>query len=181
MPRPSVADVDEVDVAVDERIEIIERGRRLLRKERFAALATHADGQSYATLVAFAASLDLRRLVFATMRASRKFANLIAEPRVALLIDNRSNEETDLQEAIAITATGQATAVDGAERAVLQALLIERHPSLAGFVSSPGCAIVRVDVEAYHTVTRFQTVDEFHPGTGNGVGTAQDPAPADLS
>lgn len=140
---------------MNERTDIDERVRGLLATEIFAALATHGDGQSYGSLVAFAASPDLRRLAFATLRASRKFANLEAEPRVALLIDNRTNRANDLHEAIATTATGPAVAVEGAERAALQARLVERHPALAAFVTSPDCAIVRVDVEEYHTVTRF--------------------------
>ncbi len=147
------------------RTQTFDRVRRLLEEKRFAALATHGDGQSYASLVAFAASPDLRLLTFATLSASRKFANLAAEPRVALLIDDRTNQESDLHDALAITATGRAAAVEGDERAALASLLVRKHPSVADFVASPGCVIVRVEVETYHLATRFQTVDELRPGS----------------
>jgi nitroimidazol reductase NimA-like FMN-containing flavoprotein (pyridoxamine 5'-phosphate oxidase superfamily) len=157
---------------VDERTEIVQRVRALLVAQRYAALCTQGDGAPYASLVAFAASDDLRHLVFATMRASRKFVNLTADPRVAVLVDNRSNQETDLGEAIATTATGRATEVLGVESARVKAMLLARHPHLTAFVNSPGCAVVRVEVDIYHTVTRFQNVYELHVGADQGVARA---------
>ena len=153
---------------MDERTEIVQRVRALLAAQRYAALCTQRDGTPYGSLVAFAATDDLRCLVFATMRASRKFGNLIADPRVAVLVDNRSNQETDLREAMATTATGRATVAAGAERARLEAMLLVRHPYLTAFASSPGCAVVRVHVDVYHTVTRFQNVYELHMGADAG-------------
>jgi len=151
---------------VDERTEIVRRVRALLTGQRFAALSTQRDGRPYASLVAFVVGDDLHSLVFATMRVSRKFGNLSADPRVAMLIDNRSNQETDLREAMATTATGSATVAVGDERGRLREMLLTRHPHLASFVASPGCAIVRVDVDTYHTVTRFQNVYELHLDSG---------------
>jgi nitroimidazol reductase NimA-like FMN-containing flavoprotein (pyridoxamine 5'-phosphate oxidase superfamily) len=146
---------------MDEKAEVVERVRTLLARQRFAALSTHRGGAPYANLVAYTASDDLGHIVFSTMRSTRKFANLTSEPRVALLFDNRTNEETDLQEAIATTATGTAVVTEGAERERLARELVARHPHLSTFVSSPGCAIVRVDVDVYHTVVRFQNVYEL--------------------
>jgi nitroimidazol reductase NimA-like FMN-containing flavoprotein (pyridoxamine 5'-phosphate oxidase superfamily) len=145
---------------VDERTELIEKVRGLVEGQRFAALATNAEGAPYANLVAVAVSDDLRQVVFSTMRATRKFANLTEDPRVAMLFDNRTNEETDLREAMAATATGNATVVDDPEREHLARFLVARHPHLSAFVSSPGCAIIRVDVDTYHAVLRFQNVYE---------------------
>ncbi|MCJ7795617.1 MAG: hypothetical protein MUQ56_02430, partial [Thermoleophilia bacterium] len=47
-------------------------------------------------------------------------------------------------------------------------MLLVRHPYLTSFVSSPGCAVVRVDVDVYHTVTRFQNVYELHMAADAG-------------
>ena len=64
--------------------------------------------------MAYAATDNLDRLLLATERASRKFANLSAEPGVALLIDSRANG--DLTEALAVTVMGRAQEVNRAER-----------------------------------------------------------------
>jgi nitroimidazol reductase NimA-like FMN-containing flavoprotein (pyridoxamine 5'-phosphate oxidase superfamily) len=148
---------------MDERTETTLSLNDLFTRQHFAVLATHQEGRPYASLVAFAATPDLRRLVFTTMRATRKFTNLSADARVALLIDNRSNQETDLSQAVAVTATGRACEALGSDRAALEELFLAKHPSLADFVASPGCAVLAVDVDLYYVVSRFQNVYELRP------------------
>jgi nitroimidazol reductase NimA-like FMN-containing flavoprotein (pyridoxamine 5'-phosphate oxidase superfamily) len=135
----------------------------LFASQRLAVLATQADAQPHTSLVAFAATEDLRLLAFATERATRKFANLSAGPRVAMLVDNRSHREADLSEATAVTATGLAEEAQGEEKARLMALLLGRHPSLRAFLASSGCALVKVTVNGYQVVSRFKDVIEFIP------------------
>jgi len=137
----------------------------LLASQGFAVLATQGAGGPHTSLVAFAATEDLRHLVFATERDTRKFANLAADPRVALLVDDRSHRETDLVEATAMTAAGRAREAQGEERERLAALLLRKHPALAPFVAEPGCALVTITVEVYQVVTRFQSVVEFCPAS----------------
>lgn len=78
----------------------------LLETQRLAALATQQEGQAYLSLMVFASTPDLKQLIVATHRHTRKYANFMAEPRVALLIDNRSNVPSDTEEAIAVTGSG---------------------------------------------------------------------------
>jgi len=132
--------------------------RALFRSQRLAVLATHCEGQSYCSLVAFAATDDFKHLVFATARSTQKFANLSADPRLSLLIDSRSNRDADFHEAVAATVIGRAREVEGEERRRLQSLYLARHPHLEDFVSAPTCALLRVDVNTYLVVSRFQHV-----------------------
>ncbi len=133
--------------------------------QQLAVLATSQRGQPYTSLVAFAFSDDLRRLFFATTRATRKFANLQAEPRVSLLIDNRSHRSDDFREAIAVTALGRAQEVGDSERQVLLDLYLDRHAGLKEFATAPTCALFQVEVTRYSLVSRFQNVVEvlFEP------------------
>jgi nitroimidazol reductase NimA-like FMN-containing flavoprotein (pyridoxamine 5'-phosphate oxidase superfamily) len=135
----------------------------LLRSQRFGVLSTTAETGPYASLIAFWAADDLSHIVFATMRATRKFNYLITHPRVALLFDNRSNREVDVREAMAVTATG--TARELSDRSAVSAAseaYLSKHPHLAGFLASPGCVLVRVVVDTYYVVTHFQSVVELH-------------------
>ncbi|HMK36800.1 MAG TPA: pyridoxamine 5'-phosphate oxidase family protein, partial [Desulfomonilaceae bacterium] len=66
--------------------------RTLLASQKFAVLSTQEEDHPYMNLVAFAESGDLRTILFATTRATRKYGNITAKPGVALLVDNRSNE-----------------------------------------------------------------------------------------
>jgi len=91
---------------VTDASELRGKVRELLGGQPLAVLATHGSAQSYASLVAFAFTDDLTYLAFATSRSTRKFANLQSSQKVAFLIDNRSNRESDFQETTAATVTG---------------------------------------------------------------------------
>ena len=133
----------------------------LFASQKLAVLGTHQRGQPYGSLVAFAATQDLKSIVFATTRATRKFANLQADSRVSMVFDNRSNRVADFRKAVAATALGRAKELRGEERKKLAELYLAKHPHLKEFVASPTCALVRIRVEVYYLVWRFQNVIEW--------------------
>ncbi|MGD2104407.1 MAG: pyridoxamine 5'-phosphate oxidase family protein [Anaerolineae bacterium] len=139
--------------------------RDLFARQQLAVLATkESNGHPYANLMAFAVSDDLKTLLLVTSRATRKYANLSAEPRMALLIDSRSHHTSDIHEAMAVTVLGDAEEVSGAERRRLLPTYVAKHPHLKEFASSPSCALFRVRVRSYYLVRRFQEVTELHVG-----------------
>lgn len=138
----------------------------LLNSQRLAVLATLMSdqlGRPYSNLIAFAATDDLKEILFATTRATRKFKNLAEDPRVSLLMDNRSNQEKDFGEASAVTVLGTAEEVLGSERESYLQLFLKKHPYLEEFVTAPTCALIRVKVEKFIMVTQFQEVREIYP------------------
>ena len=135
--------------------------RELFASQKLAVLGTHQGGQPYGSLVAFAVSPDLKNLFFATTRATRKFANLQADSRVSMVLDNRSNRVIDFRKAVAATALGRAKEVRGEERKRLAKIYLAKHPHLKDFIASPTCALVRIRVEVYYLVWRFQNVFEW--------------------
>jgi nitroimidazol reductase NimA-like FMN-containing flavoprotein (pyridoxamine 5'-phosphate oxidase superfamily) len=135
---------------------------QLFASQRLAVLSTQHQGQPYASLIAFAASDDLKELIFATPRSTRKFAYLQACPKVALLIDSRSNQEADIHQAIAVTALGTAVEVPSEDVSLVLEHFIARHPLLDEFARSESTAVIRVIVETYYVVSRFQEVVELH-------------------
>ena len=136
--------------------------QELFATQRLAVLATDHNGQPYASLVAFAINAELRELFFATTRATRKFANLQANPRVSLLIDNRANQVTDFSTAVAVTVLGSSSELTGPARRAGTAFYLAKHPHLAEFVAAPSCALIRVQVQSFFLVSRFQNVVEYH-------------------
>ena len=136
--------------------------RELFESQKLAVLATQNEGQPYANLVAFVASYDLKSLYFATARATRKYANIEADARVTVLIDNRSNQDSDFSQAAAVTATGTAQEVMASKRDKVLTIYLAKHPMLKDFVQSPSCALLQIRVETYYLVRRFQNVMELH-------------------
>lgn len=142
--------------------ELLHRLRTLLESQSLGVLATCSEGRPHGSLVAFAATDDLEQVLLATNRATRKFAQIAANPAVALVIDSRSNREEDFHQAVAVTVIGDAAEAGGTERADLLPVYLAKHPHLRDFVNSPNCALVKVVVERYSVVTDFQNVTELH-------------------
>src|SRR4030043_2237862 len=138
------------------------RLKRLLKdlffSQPLAVLATQSNGQPYGNLVAFVATEDLRSLLFATARGTRKFANFTTDPKVAMVMDSRTNQRVDFQRAVAVTATGIVEEVAGSEKNQLLKLYLLKHPHLKRFVTSPRCALLKVNVNSYVVVRRFKKV-----------------------
>lgn len=148
---------------VSETSHLIRLLRDLFKSQKLAVLATQKDGQPYTSLVAFVATGDLKYLLFATNRGTRKYANIAGDSRLAMLVDNRSNQETDFHNAVAVTATGKAEELKNSERESYVKIYLAKHPKLQEFVMSPTCALLRVVVESYYLVSRFQNVIELCP------------------
>lgn len=137
-----------------------QRLQELLRSQRLAVLSTHQHNSPYASLVGFVATDDAKYLLFATLRSTRKYANLCQNDRVAMLIDSRSGQDADFHAAIAVTATGTAQEVPEHDREAMLALYLSKHPHLEDFVKAPSCALIRMEVEVYYLVSQFQHVVE---------------------
>ena len=135
--------------------------KKLFSNQLLAVLGTQSSIGPYGNLVAFAETADLKRLLFATTRSTRKYNNLMENPGVSMVIDNRSNNENDFHEAVAVTATGFAKELHGAERDKLRDIFLLKHTYLVDFVTSPSCALLYVDVKTYYIVQRFQNVMEL--------------------
>lgn len=136
--------------------------REMLEGQLLGVLGTHRDGEPYTSLVGFAATDDLKYLLFATGRATRKHANLAADSRASMLIDTRTNRPADFTEAAAATAVGVVEEVTESEQAEFDRLYLEKLPHLESFVASPSCVRLRLRVAAYMVVTHFQHVIELH-------------------
>jgi len=134
----------------------------LFSSQPLAVLATQCNGQPYGNLVAFAATEDLKGLLFATARGTRKYSNITMDPRVAMVMDSRTNQKVDFERAVAVTATGIVEEVRDEERNDLLKLYLTKHPHLKRFVTSPRCVLLRVNVDTYVVVRRFQKVVLLH-------------------
>ena len=170
------------------QIEILKGLKELFRTQKLTALATQESGHPYLSLMAFAVTDDLKSLIIATKRETRKYSNMVKAPGVAFLIDNRSNEpscpggggtpsnmKTDslssetydhperdhFQNTLAITGIGQALEVEEIEKETLTGLFLEKHPELETFVKSRECALVKIKIEKFIIISQFQEAEEL--------------------
>ena len=130
----------------------------LFTEQYFAVLATRTGDQIHTTLVAFAATEDLKTLFLCTPRATRKYTNLSRNPSVSLLVHNSANMATDISQAMAVTIAGSAAEVPDDRLDEARAIYLGKQPHMAAFVNSPNTAIVEVAVRRYDVVVHFQDV-----------------------
>jgi nitroimidazol reductase NimA-like FMN-containing flavoprotein (pyridoxamine 5'-phosphate oxidase superfamily) len=141
--------------------------RKLLQNEQLAVLSTEQHGQPYASLVAFAVTAGLETLLFCTPKTTRKFDNLVHNPQVAMLINNGRNQASDIDNAISVTAVGKASEVVDSAGKDLSALFVQKHPHLKAFLQAEDTALVRIRVERYIMVCKFQEVFLYEVNSSN--------------
>lgn len=126
---------------------------------RFAVLATADEGKPYTSLITYAMTPGCRTLIFATSRVTSKYRNIRSQPAVSILLDNRSQNARDLQNAQAVTLLGTAKEVRrSALKAEYRGAFLNRHPELADFIDEPGTSLIAITVSQAIHVTRLEDV-----------------------
>lgn len=138
--------------------ELKARLTRLFAEQYFAVLATRTGDRIHTTLVAFAATDNLKTIYVCTPRATRKYTNLKQNPSVSLLVHNSSNMATDIRQAMAVTVSGDAAEVPENRLAAAREVYLGKQPHMSAFVRSPNTAIIEVTVMRYDVVAHFQDV-----------------------
>lgn len=138
---------------------LMESLRSLLKDQKLAVLASLHYDEPYTNLVGFVASDDLKYLFFVTPVATRKYSYLITSHKASMMIDNRSNNESDFKDAMAVNAGGNVMEVEKTDE--LKALYLGKHPYLQDFLLSPSSALMRMEVKSYIVASRFQNVVEI--------------------
>lgn len=135
----------------------------LLEQQELAVLSTlNAEFQQpYLNIVAFYNSHDLKKIFFATPKNTTKYKNLIINPKVSILIDNRKNDGSDIGVSSAITIMGNSYEITDNNDKNIQNF-ISKYPQLDFFFKTPSTAFICVYVKKYILVDKFQDVTELN-------------------
>lgn len=142
------------------------RIRELYTEKRFGVFSSIWRNQSHQTLVCFVVTEDLKFVLFATPRESRKFINSQLFEKVSFFVDSTHNDPTDLTKAITVAAVGKAYSGDKLsenKKDEFLKLYLKKHPYQEQFISSPSTQFVLLEVDHYQFVQNFQTVIEWSP------------------
>ena len=104
-------------------------------------MATAADGAPHCSLMSYATDKECREIYMATLKDTKKYRNLIANPSVSLLIDTRDLGPKAKTRALTITGIFQATENDKRITEIRETLLA-KHPDLKDFFNNPDAKIV---------------------------------------
>lgn len=146
---------------VDNKEHSIEQITTLFNSQMLAVLSTQSENQPYASLVAFAADKNLEHIYFLTPNTTRKYENMVTNPKVAILVNNSLNKADDIYKAVSVTGIGSATVVKASDETQRLTMYLKKHPHLKGFSKAPTTAFICVAMKRYFMVNQFQNVIEI--------------------
>lgn len=121
--------------------------QKMILENKICVMATVADGVPHCSLMSYAAEDDGHAIYMATLKDTKKYRNLIATPKVSLLIDTRDTSASGKTRAL--TVTGVFQAIDDENRInEIREKLIKKHPDLKKFFNDPDSRIVVIKVTA---------------------------------
>ena len=137
---------------MNEKPQVMNESTNLLKEvlttQYFAVLSTLDGKVPYLNLVSFTMVDDMKTLIFVTNRNTRKYHNILRNNAISLLVDNRTNQPSDISNAVAITLLGTAN-VDPDNSSGFKDFFLSRHPHLKQFVEDKEIALVLVTISEY--------------------------------
>src|SRR5246500_5553864 len=136
--------------------------KSLTRRSRQGALATlmAGTGDPYCSLVNVASHPDGSPILLIS-RLAVHTKNLLADPRVSLMLDERA--PGDPLEGARIMLSGRAEEADGADRDVLRRRYLNAHPSAETFVDFKDFSFFRIHPTGTHLVAGFGRIVDLAP------------------
>jgi nitroimidazol reductase NimA-like FMN-containing flavoprotein (pyridoxamine 5'-phosphate oxidase superfamily) len=131
----------------------------IINNSRFAVLATEADGQPHASLVAVTPIEGFRKLIFATYRNTRKYNNIAQNSKVAVLVESIDVNRAGSYKGFVLTAFGHAEEIELPQNDMVFNAHMERHPELLDFLQSKECVLFRIKVDTYQVVRGIDDVE----------------------
>ena len=143
--------------------------RSLLSSQVQAVLATATrEGAPSTHLMAYAHTDDLRHVYVATGAETRKALQMLSNPSVSLLWDNRTGNLADHGDGVLVTAAGRAALLEHEDRAAGLAALEHKNPNMSSFLRG-GVSVFSVGVETYSVVRGYDAPALFAPTSGSGA------------
>ncbi|HYX46584.1 MAG TPA: pyridoxamine 5'-phosphate oxidase family protein, partial [Sphingomicrobium sp.] len=136
--------------------------KSLLRRSRQGALATlmPSSGDPYCSLVNHASHSDGSPILLIS-RLAIHTKNLLADPRVSLMLDERA--EGDPLEGARIMLSGRAAEVTGDNLKIVRRRYLNAHPSAEAFVDFKDFSFFLIRPSATHLVAGFGRIVDLKP------------------
>jgi nitroimidazol reductase NimA-like FMN-containing flavoprotein (pyridoxamine 5'-phosphate oxidase superfamily) len=136
----------------------------LLGQQVQCVLATLGDKELALHVMAYAFSTELDEIYLASLEYTQKVKNMRDRPNVTCLWDNRTGNNADHIEGLAMSGFGQAAELTGeAARSALQ-LLVQRNATLKPLLSDPAVVIFALHIDRYQWVEGYTRVLIYEPG-----------------
>ena len=122
---------------------------KVLRAQDMCVLATVDGDVPHCSLMAYVTDAKCRKVYMVTHKNTKKYANLLANPAVCLLVDTRLSVKRSARENVqALTVNGTFELVKEDETAAFKNRFIEAHPHLREFALDEDAQVFAVKLQA---------------------------------
>ena len=137
----------------------------LLSSRKVAALGTLHDGAPYVSMVPFALLEDGSAFLIHVSELSAHTQDMLADPRVSLLIMESESAETLPQELARVTVLGRARQIDesAAEHAPAMARYLDRFPDSAPMFAFADFSLFAIRPETLRWIGGFAAAQSLTP------------------
>jgi nitroimidazol reductase NimA-like FMN-containing flavoprotein (pyridoxamine 5'-phosphate oxidase superfamily) len=130
---------------------MLEKMKALVKKKKVCVLATVSKGKPHCSLMSYVSDEGGLEIYMTSHRKTKKYANLMANPSVSLLIDTREEDRGKKRAFVkALTVEGEFQKVDDpVKRNLMREKLVRTHPHLIDFIHDPDAEIFSVRVKSF--------------------------------
>jgi nitroimidazol reductase NimA-like FMN-containing flavoprotein (pyridoxamine 5'-phosphate oxidase superfamily) len=145
---------------------MLERMKDIVKRNDLCVLATVSGGKPHCSLMSYLSDEKGREIYLVSHKQTKKYANLMENPMVSLLIDTREEEKGRKRihvKTLTVSREFQ-TIKDLGEKDLIRTKFLKRHPHLADFLNSPQADIFSIRIRSFellHGVKDifFETID----------------------
>lgn len=139
---------------------MLEKMKEIVRANGLCVLATVFEGIPHCSLMSYLADEEIGEIYLISSKQTRKYANLMTQPEVSLLIDTRSEGKSPI---LALTLRGRYhEIVDQEKKNALRARFLRRHPGVADLIQEEETDIFAIKISSWQLL---EGVKDGHFGT----------------
>jgi nitroimidazol reductase NimA-like FMN-containing flavoprotein (pyridoxamine 5'-phosphate oxidase superfamily) len=128
--------------------ELEDRIQALVASRYVCVLATVDKDRPYCSLMNYVADETCREFYMATLKDTNKYKNLLANPRVSMLVDSREKVPSSTSWALTVEGVFEPVS-DKVKRKWVFSRLIAQNPDLNEFISRPDIDIVCIRARSF--------------------------------
>ena len=145
---------------------VLEKMKELVKGNDLCVLATVSEGRPHCSLMSYISDEDGHEIFLISHKQTKKYANLMENPTVSLLIDTREKEKGQRRIYIkALTVSGEFQTInDPVKKGLIREKFLKRHPHLIDFLNDPGAEIFSIKIKSFQLLEGvkdafFETID----------------------
>jgi nitroimidazol reductase NimA-like FMN-containing flavoprotein (pyridoxamine 5'-phosphate oxidase superfamily) len=130
---------------------MLEKMKELVKANDLCVLATVSEGRPHCSLMSYISDEDGHEIFLISHKQTKKYANLMENPTVSLLIDTREEEKGQRRIYIkALTVSGEFQTInDSVKKGLIREKFLKRHPHLIDFLNDPGAEIFSIKTKSF--------------------------------